>query len=126
MFFYVLYKRMWRSSHSFTFFIKECGIRLRSFAFFYVLYKRMQRVFFGLYTYVYISVYLYIYIEKKNAKECNVLHSFVFFSNRTKRSCVLLHSLQKNEMFSALFYILKKRTQKNLRLISCQKLEKRT
>ena len=50
--------------------------------------------------FIYISIYLYIstvyiYIEKKNAKEYNVL----------------LRSFQKNVAFSAFFYVLKKRTQ---------------
>ena len=61
-----------------------------------------------------------------------------FFCKRTKHSCVLLCSLQKNETFSGFFYILCKRTLRSLRsftfsrkgriillgLISRQKLEK--
>ena len=89
--------------------------------------------------YIYIS--MYIYIEKKNAKERNVLHSFTFFCIRTlcsftffaKEHCalgVILCSLQKNVAFFAFFYILKKGTQKSATifcgLISRQKLEKIT
>ena len=37
------------------------------------------------------------------------------FCKRTKRSCVLLRSLQKNKMFSAFFYILCKRMLRSLR-----------
>ena len=58
------------------------------------------------------------------SKERNVLHSFAFFCIRTLRSlcsfmflakeccilCVLLRSLQKNVVFFAFFYVLKKRT----------------
>ena len=62
--------------------------------------------------YLYISIYIFIYILKK---ERNVLRSFAFFSKRMKRSCVLLHSLQKNETFSAFFYILCKRMLSSLR-----------
>ena len=61
---------------------------------------------------MYISIYIYIYILKK---EHNVLRSFAFFCKRAKHSCVLLLSLQKNEMFSAFFYVLSKRTLRSLR-----------
>ena len=47
------------------------------------------------------------------------MESSAFFCKRTKRSRVLLRSLQKNVAFFALFYIL-------LGLIDRQKLEKRT
>ena len=61
-----------------------------------------------------------------------------FFCKRTKRSHVLLHSLQKNEMFSAFFYVLckitlrsftffyvrKKRTQKNASFFGSHKSPK--
>ena len=63
----------------------------------------------------------------------------VFFCKRTKRSRVLLRSLQKNKTFSVFFYVLCKRMLRSLRsftflrkerivllgLISRQKLEKR-
>ena len=39
--------------------------------------------------------------------------SFMFFAKERNIPCVLLHSLQKNIAFSAFFYVLKKRTQKN-------------
>ena len=45
----------------------------------------------------------------------NVLRSFAFFCKRMKRSRILLWSLQKNEMFSAFFYVLCKRMLHSLR-----------
>ena len=68
-----------------------------------VLFKRTQR------SCMYIYIYLYIYILKKRTQ-----HS-AFFCKRTKRSCVLLCSLQKNKTFSAFFYVLCKRTLRSLR-----------
>ena len=58
----------------------------------------MFRSFF--YIYLYISIY--------------TLHS-AFFCKRTKCSCVLLNSLQKNVAFFALLYVLCKRTLHSLR-----------
>ena len=103
-------------------------------------HKRTQRSFLGLkknilfcnifiniYIYIYVSIYLYIsvyiyiylyistvyiYILKK---DCNILRSFAFFCKRTKRSSVLLHSLQKNVAFFAFFYVFCKRTLRSLR-----------
>ena len=46
-----------------------------------------------------------LYLEKKTR---NVLRYFAFFCKRTKRSGVLLRSLQKNETFSAFFYVFAK------------------
>ena len=40
--------------------------------------------------------------------------SFTFFAKERNILCVLLRSLQKKVAFSAFFYILKKRTQKNV------------
>ena len=89
-------------------------------------------------------MYIYKYILKK--ERGLGMRSFRFFCIRTLRSlrsltifakercvlCTLLCSLQKNVVFFAFFYVLKKRTQKNakeriilLGLISRQKLEKR-
>ena len=83
----------------------------------------MFRSFFNIY------LYIYIYIEKRTE------HS-VFFCKRTKRSCVLLRSLQKNVAFFAYFYVLcvlfhsleKNGKEQNiiLGLISRPKLKKRT
>ena len=84
--------------------------------------------------YLYISIYIYICILKKRT-QCSA-----FFCKRTKRSRVLLRSMQKNETFSAFFYVLCNRKLRSLHsfmflrkeriillgLISCQKLEKRT
>ena len=81
-----------------------------------------------------MSIYIYIYILKK---ERNAL---AFFCKRTKRSCVLFPSLQKNVAFFAFCSVLCKRTLRSLRsfpffrqkrnvllgLISRQKLDKRT
>ena len=96
--------------------------------------KKELKVLFSIYIYIYISVYIYIYILKKRTQRS------AFFCKRTKSSRILLHSLQKNETFSAFFYVLYKRTLRSLRsftflrkersvllgLISRQKLEKRT
>ena len=80
-----------------------------------------------------IYIYLYIYIEKRRERSA-------FFCKRTKCSCVLLRSLQKNVAFFAFFYVLCKRMLRSLHsfpkngkdwnvllgFISRQKLEKRT
>ena len=114
-FFYVLYKRTRHSLRSFTFFIKERGVLC-------VLFIRLKKSLtsFFQYIFIYIYNYLYIYIEKKNATFCILLQknetfsrSFTFFAKERNVLCVLLRSLQKNVVFFAFFYVLKKRTQKN-------------
>ena len=85
--------------------------------------KKNLTFFFAIYIYIYIYIYLYIYVDIYLyisiyiywKKERNVLRSFAFFCKRTKRSRVLLRSLQKNETFSAFFYVLCKRTLRYLR-----------
>ena len=126
---------MWRS---FTFFIKACCThfgfmshtkmtnlakkeRKRTHHSFNKVKKELNVLFQYIYLYIYISIYIYIYIYISLyiyiywKKERNVLHSFAFFWKRTKRSRVLLRSLQKNETFSAFFYILCKKTMHSLR-----------
>ena len=61
-------------------------------------------------TYFSHVIYIYIYIEKKNE---TFSHSFPFFAKERNILWVLLCSLQKNVAFSAFFYILNKRMQKN-------------
>ena len=56
-----------------------------------------------IYIYIYIYISIYIYILQKRT-QCSA-----FFCKRTKHSRVLLCSLQKNETFSAFFYILCKK-----------------
>ena len=41
-------------------------------------------------------------------------HSFTFFAKERNVLCVFLHSLQNNVAFFVFFYVLKKRTQKNV------------
>ena len=82
----------------------------------------MFRSFFNIYLYIYLSIYIYIYIEKR-------MELSAFFCKRTKRSPVLLRSLQKNGTFFTFFSVLLKRTGKNIPLfwvsyISRQKLKK--
>ena len=88
----------------------------------------MQYIFIYIYiftylyicTYLYISKYFNICILKKRMqhsaffwKEQTFSHSFTFFAKERKVLSVLLRPLQKNVEFSAFFYVLKKRTQKN-------------
>ena len=75
-------------------------------------------IYISVYIYIYVSIYLYI--EKKKATFCvllqkneTFLRSLMFFAKERNVLCVLLRSLQKNVAFSAFFYVLKKRTQKN-------------
>ena len=65
-------------------------------------------IYIYLYMYIYIQ-YIFIYILKKRTQRS------VFFCKITKRSRILLRSLQKNEMFPAFFYVLCKRTLRSLR-----------
>ena len=53
--------------------------------------------------YLYISIYIYIYILKKRTQRSAF---YYFFCKRTKRTHVLLRSLQKNKTFSAFFDVL--------------------
>ena len=76
-------------------------------------------IYIYLYIYLYISIYISIYILKK---ERNVL---AFFCKRTKRSRILLRSLQKNKTFSAFFYILCKRTLHSLRSFTFLRKERK-
>ena len=76
-----------------------------------------------MYIYLYICIYLYISIDilkKFNATFCVLLQknetfsrSLTLFAKERNVLCVLLCSLQKNVAFSAFFYVLKKRMQKN-------------
>ena len=78
-------------------------------------------------------MYIYIYILKKTfcvllQKNATFLLSFTFFAKEGNILCVLLCSLRKNVAFSAFFYFLEKRAQKNASffwVISRQKFEKR-
>ena len=120
--------------------VKECSVL------FIMLKKNLTFFFQYIFIYItiYINIYLYIslysciYKLKKRtrfghaffSKERNVLQSFAFFCKRTLHSlrsfkffakeccalCALLRALQKNVVFFALFYFLKKRTQKNASL----------
>ena len=61
---------------------------------------------------------MYIYIMKKERS------GLEFFCKRTKRSRVLLRSMQKNETFSVFFYVLCKRTLRSFTFL--RKERKRT
>ena len=81
----------------------------------------------SIYIYLYISIYISIYIERKKKGRAGVLfkrtqhsaffckrtlhslRSFTFFAKERCVLCVLLRSLQKNVVFFAFFYVLKKR-----------------
>ena len=134
MFFSVLYKRTEHFLHSLTFFIKERNVlfgfisqqklqilqkkNVEERSVLFIRLKKNVPFFFQfifIYIYLYISTYIYIYIyiylykciEKRT--ECTA-----FFCKRTKHSCMLLRSLQKNVAFFAFFYVLCKRTLRSL------------
>ena len=82
----------------------------RSFFNIYILYICLYSyISIYIYIYIYICLYISIYILKK---ERNVL---AFFWKRTKRSCVLFRSLQKNVALFAFFSVLCKRMLRSLR-----------
>ena len=105
---------MERFLRSFPFFIKERNVlfgfishtnianlakknvKERSVLFSIYIYIYMS-IYIYIYLYIYLYISIYIYILKKRKQ-----HS-AFFCKRTKRSCILLCSLQKNVAF---FYVL--------------------
>ena len=120
-FFSVLYKRTERFLRSFPFFIKE-----RNILFGFISHtnianlakKNVKRtessVRFSIYIHIYMSIYIFIYLYIYLYISIYILkirtqHS-AFFCRRTKRSRVLLRSLQNNIAF---FSVLKKRMEKN-------------
>ena len=74
------------------------------------------------------SAFFCILLQKNKMFSC----SSTFFAKEGNILCILLHSLQKNVVFSAFFYVLKKRTKNTKERtvlfgpVSCPKLGKRT
>ena len=99
---------------------KECKRTQRSF----YKVKKESSILISIYIYIFISIYIYIYIYLYISiyiywrKKRNIL---TFFCKRTKRSHILLHSLQKNVAFFAFFSILCRRTLHSLRSFGSHK-----
>ena len=121
-FFYILYKRMWRSLRSFTFFIKErCALfgfishtkmtnlakkerkrTVRSFLglkknlkFFFAIYiTRVGHAFFYVLLKTKAAFFAFFYVlYKRMWGSLHSLRSFTFFIKERGVLCVLLHSL---------------------------------